>query len=144
MTLETMPPDRSRLGMRWSSVGFLALALAGTLAMLALLSPALRSPGFVDRVAIHNPHPWHARVEVSDPERQGWVALGTVRRGRTETFHDVVDQGGTWVFRFSYGGHDGGELVVERIRLQQANWTVTVVEEFAERMRRAGVGESAG
>jgi hypothetical protein len=54
----------------------------------------------------------------------------------------VIDQGEQWVFRFTYGGVDGGELVVPRTELEASGWKVTVPQQFAERMRAAGVGPS--
>ncbi len=143
MNIETVPPHRSVPTTRWS-VGLLALGAVAVLGVLVLVSPTLRSPAFVERVRVHNPHPWNAEVEVSDRHRSGWLPLGTVARGKTGTFEGVIDQGDTWVVRFTYGGHDGAELVAERTELERANWTITVPDSFAQHMKEAGVGESAG
>jgi hypothetical protein len=56
---------------------------------------------------------------------------------------EVADQGREWVFRFSYGGVDAGELVLSRDRLARDGWNITVPSAVAERLRDAGVQESA-
>jgi hypothetical protein len=120
----------------------LALAGAAVLATLAFLLPASRTPSYVDEVTVANPHQWDVGVEVSGAERDGWLGMGTVDRTASHGFQQVIDQGQQWVFRFSYAGVDGGELVVPRSELEASGWKVTVPEQFAERMRAAGVGPS--
>ena len=119
----------------------LVAAMAAAFAMLVVV-PATRSPSFVDHVTVVNPHPWNVEVAVTGEGRDGVVGLTSVGRGQTRTVEDVLDQGRTWTFTFSYGGVDGGELVISRAELERARWTVTVPEEFAARMRAAGMGPS--
>ena len=120
------------------------VVIAAVVAALALLvvAPAIRAPAFVDRVTVVNPHPWRVEVDVTGSQRAGVVGLVSMGRERTQILEDVMDQGPSWVFRFSYGGVDGGALVVSRAALEQARWTITVPEEFAARMREAGMGPS--
>ncbi len=119
----------------------LIAVLAAAFALLVVV-PATRPPSFVDRVTVVNPHPWSVEVAVTGEERDGVVGMASVGRERTKTVEDVLDQGRTWIFRFSYGGVDGGELVVSRSELERARWTVAVPEDFAARMRAAGMGTS--
>lgn len=123
----------------------LGLFAAGVGLVLALgvLFLAMEAPQHVERVTIHNPHEWSAGVEASNERRQGWVGIGVVNKNEAHAFEEVLDQGRTWVFRFSYGGVDGGELTVSRADLQRSGWKVTVPDEFATRMREAGLGPSA-
>ena len=79
---------------------------------------------------------------MTDGQRDGLIGLATVGRERTRAVEEVIDQGPSWIFRFSYGGVDGGELAMSRAELERARWTITVPEEFAARMRAAGLGPS--
>jgi hypothetical protein len=109
---------------------------------MSLVFAASRLPSYVDNVTVANPHQWDVGVEVAGAERDGWLGLGSVDRTASHEFQQVIDQGQQWVFRFSYAGVDGGELVVPRSELEASGWKVTVPEQFAERMRAAGVGPS--
>lgn len=130
-------PPRSR-----GEILTVVLAAAGGIAILILLLPALRLPAFVDAVTISNPHQWNAEVDADGPDRSRWIGLGTVPREGSITIHGVIDQGTEWVFRFAYGGSDGGELVVSRVELERNGWKITIPDDFAQRMRAAGIGPS--
>ena len=82
-------------------------------------------------------------MEVSGAERDSWIELGSFGRERSRTVEELVDQGRQWVFRFSYAGVEGGELVVSRDRLVGDGWRITVPPEVTERLRAAGLAESA-
>jgi hypothetical protein len=128
---------------RRSDILGLLAAGVGLVAALGVLFLAMDAPPHVERVTINNPHEWSAAVEVSDERQQGWVGLGIVNKGVTHPFEEVLDQGRTWVFRFSYAGVDGGELRVSRADLQRSGWKIAVPDEFATRMREAGLEPSA-
>ena len=125
----------------WS---LLSVAMAGTavVAVLALVSSGSRLPSYVDDITVVTPHQWDVVVDVTGTEREGWLVMGTVDRGSSHAFEHVIDQGQQWVFRFSYGGVDGGELVLPRTELETGGWKVSVPEQFAERMRAAGMSPS--
>ena len=118
------------------------IAVLTTVFALLVVLPATRSPAFIDRVTVVNPQPWSVEVDVTGEERDGVVGIASVGREQSQTVEEVLDQGRSWVFRFSYGGADGGELVIARAQLERAGWKVTVPEEFAARMRAAGMGPS--
>ncbi|MDQ3569191.1 MAG: hypothetical protein M3396_00910 [Actinomycetota bacterium] len=118
-----------------------ALVLVG---VVAVLVPATKTAGHVASITITNPHRWPAGVEAAAENRQGWVGIGAVDASGTRAFEEVLDQGRVWVFRFSYAGVDGGELVVSRAELEGSQWKVTVPDEFANRLGAAGLGPSAG
>lgn len=120
----------------------LAIAAVVVVAIVALLLPGSRLPSYVDDITVVNPHQWDAGLEVTGTERDGWLGMGTVDRNASRRFEQVIDQGEQWVFRFGYAGVDGGELVVPRAELETSGWKVTVPQQFAERMRAAGVGPS--
>ena len=118
-----------------------AALIAAAVAVLALVvvMPATRLPSFVDGVTIVNPHPWIVNVDVTRGGRDGTVGVGAVGAERTQNVSAVIDQGETWIFKVTYGGADAGELVVSRAELEEAGWRVTVPDEFAARMRAAGM-----
>jgi len=120
----------------------LAIAAVVVVAIVALLLPGSRLPSYVDAITVVNPHQWDAEAEATGTERDGWLGMGMVDRNASRRFEQVIDQGEQWVFRFTYGGVDGGELVVPRTELEASGWKVTVPQQFAERMRAAGVGPS--
>jgi hypothetical protein len=101
-----------------------------------------RTPGFIDRVTIENPDVHNLEVEVGDAARDRWLGLGTATREGSRTFQSVIDQGDTWVFRFRYGGVDGGEVVMSREDLQANRWHVRVPEKVGVRLTQAGLEPS--
>jgi hypothetical protein len=107
----------------------------------ALMAPALRTPADVDEITIDNPHSWSVEITVTDRDRDGWVGIGGAGREREQTFQNVLDQGDTWTFRFAYAG-EYAETRLSRSQLERDNWHVTVPEEFATRLRSAGVLET--
>ncbi len=93
---------------------------------------------FVERVAIVNETVYDASVAVSGDEG-GWLGLTTVTAQDTREVREVIDQGETWTFRFSYGRHDPVELRVSRDELADSDWVVEVPVEFEENLRDEGV-----
>lgn len=108
---------------------------------IAGVTRGLRVPTYVEQVTVDNPHLWQANVDVTGRDGAGWVGLGTVERESRSTFHDVVDQGDTWVFTFGYAGQDA-EVRVSRSELERADWQITVPDQLAEQLRTAGVPET--
>ncbi len=119
------------------SIAVLVIGAAAVAAVSALLLSSLRTPSRVAELTIENPHEWNVRVDVTESARNGWLGVGDLDRRSTQTFYDVIDQGEQWVFRFAYGGVGGGEVVVDRARLEQDGWKLAVPQDFAERMRQA-------
>lgn len=118
-------------------------AIAALVAVYVLLFQTLRMPQVVPRLSIVNPHDWRANVEVAGAGNAGWMPLLGVDRQGIRDLQQVYDHGTTWRFRFTYGNVDGGELRMTRAELAAANWRVQVPEQFAQRMRQAGIAPSA-
>jgi hypothetical protein len=95
------------------------------------------------QVTLDNPSPYNVNVQVAGAQRDGWLDLGSFAREARRTVEEVADQGSQWVFHFSYGGVDAGELVISRERLADERWTITVPAGVPERLREAGLQESA-
>lgn len=106
-----------------------------------LVGDALQTPGHVEVLRVDNPHDWAVNVQVSDAARSDWVGLGDVDRGDAHTFEEVLDQGDTWVVRFAYAGNHA-DLELTRTDLDRSDWQITVPDEIATTLRRAGVPET--
>jgi hypothetical protein len=110
--LDDRPPVRAR---RYTLPAIVAIVLV--VAGAFLLGRSVEPAHFVDRVTVVNGTAFSVDVDVADGDST--VSLGTAPAGETEAFHDVVDQGSTWVFRFRYAGLAGGELHLTRAELER-------------------------
>jgi hypothetical protein len=114
-------------------------ALVGLPALLlALVCAGCSSEAFVDEVVIDNPTDFAANVGVTGGERDGWLDLGTAESHSERTVEQVIDQGSTWIFRFSYSGYEE-EVELSRDGLERSGWRVQVPESFATALRDRGV-----
>ena len=134
-----LPPARPRP--RHVLAGVLAAALVAAVAVVA--AAALRDPANVVHLSIQNGTDYQVNVEVKGAGDNAWLDLGDVGRGRTTTLEQIADQGAQWVFRFSYGGVDAGELTVSRADLARARWTLVVPPTVGTRLHDAGLRPSA-
>jgi hypothetical protein len=132
-TLTRVPRSRPAVG---RIVAYLGIALAG-IAMIALLSWIVRGPAFVERVTIANPTRYDFNVDVaaSDGRR---LDLAYVEAGGSVAVRDVIEQGDTWTFRFSYGGTEAGSVSVDRARLERGDWIVEIPPRVEMRLDAAG------
>jgi len=121
-------------------VGVVATVLFAVL--IAAVAWALRSPTFTDQVEVVNDTPYSVNVDVHG--ERGRIGLGAVPAGETMAISDVLDQGSTWTFEFSYGAvEDAGELQVTRDDLEANNWTIEIPSDVTDRLERAGIAPSA-
>ena len=95
------------------------------------------------RIKVESPLPFLVNVDVAGAERDRWLDLASIDRGRTRIVEEVLDQGDEWVFRFPYGGVQAGEVVIGRNELAREGWRITVPTAVADRLREAGLSESA-
>jgi hypothetical protein len=129
---------------RLATLGRLLVVAATAAVVFPMVSRlALSDDRSFRRLTVENRSPFIVNVEVTDADRNGWLDVGSFRRERARTVEELADQGRQWVFRFSYGGVDGGELVVGRERLAKDGWRITVPPEVSGRLRVAGLAESA-
>jgi hypothetical protein len=107
-------------------------------ALLVASLPLLDEPNHVSRLTVANPSEYALDVAVTSGGRHGWLALSGVPVGATREFHDVFDQGDTWVFSFRAQGRDGGELSISRTDLEARSWNITVPAQVLDHLRAAG------
>jgi hypothetical protein len=111
----------------------------GLSVLLAMVLCAACSGGsFVDRIVIDNPTAFTANVDVVGAERDGWLGLTTVDAHTDSSVEDVYDQGGTWIFRFTYASYSE-ELTLSRLELVRRDWRVEVPASFEAALRDRGV-----
>jgi hypothetical protein len=140
-SIETQP--RPVLNGRRGTVLGLVLGLALVVGVVVELAPRVAVPAHVARVRVVNPTVYHLNVEVAEAPGGAWVDLTTVTRESTATVEQVLDQGGQWLFRFSYGGVDAGTVRVGRSALESAGWTVRAPDTADDRLSAAGLFPSA-
>ncbi len=125
----------------------IAIVLIGFAVVIGVAFPVARAAvgesASFQRLTVHNPTPYLINIDVTGAQRDGWLDVGSFGRERNWSVEELADQGRQWVFRFSYGGVAGGELVIRRDQLARDGWKVTVPREVRERLRAAGLPESA-
>ena len=121
---------------RARTAGFAVAAVVAV--MLVAVPRFLDSPHMVDRLTVENPTGYDISIDATDHRRRAWVGLGTVHRGTTSTFEEILDQGEVWIFRFSAQGEDGGELQVSRQQLEGDGWRMRVPAEVGEQLEVDG------
>lgn len=104
----------------------------------ALFAPACSDVRFVDRIEVVNETDYPANVDVRG-RSGGWVDLTTVGAGEVREVEEVIDQGGSWTFRFSYGGRAAVESTFSRSALAGADWRVEVPADLEQSLRNEGV-----
>jgi hypothetical protein len=119
------------------------LSLAIALLVGLRLAPALEVGPFIPRLTVDNPTPFAVNLQVAGPPGQGSSDVGTVGRETQDVVEQVLDAGDRWVFRFSYGGVDAGEVELSRAVLRAAGWRLSVPPEVAGRLAAAGLTPSA-
>jgi hypothetical protein len=108
-----------------------------SVAVISLLSWVVRGPAFVDQMTITNPTAFDVDVDVAGTDRRR-LNLAYVDSGGSVVVRDVIDQGDTWIFRFSYGGTHAGSLRVDRARLARDGWRVEIPARVEMRLDAAG------
>lgn len=107
-------------------------------AATTLLASCSGPPPTVERITIANPTGYDLDLQVSDPDREGWLPAGIAEAGAQQISEEVIDQGEIWVFRFLHWGDPVGELEITRSELERNGWRLEVPEEVAERLRQMG------
>jgi hypothetical protein len=120
-------------------INLVGVVLAIVLAAAAVpLMGLLEGPSFVDRLSVENPTRYDIGIDVTDADRDGWMAIGTARRATSSTFEEIIDQGDVWIFRFRAQGEDGGELRVTRQELEGDGWKLTIPESVGDDLQAKG------
>jgi hypothetical protein len=103
----------------------------------------MRLPTYVSRLSVTNPTLYGVEVDVTSATRDGWLGLGGFPPETTRVANEVLDQGGNWIFRFSYGGQEIGQMALSRTELKRTSWRLTIPPELGDRLAAAGLQKSA-
>ena len=109
-----------------------------TLVLGGLLLFACDGVSFVERVVLVNEVDYPANVDVRGDDG-GWLGLSTVPAHQTREIKQLIDQGDTWTFRFSYGKHESVVMEIAREELMDAGWRVEVPDELERILHDEGV-----
>lgn len=118
-------------------------AIAVVLVVAAALVPSMRLPTYVSRITVANPTVYGVEIDARPDNATTWLALGGFARDSTRNAYEVIDEGRTWVFRFSYGGEEAGTLTEARSKLEHDHWRMTVPQDVADRLGAMGFAASA-
>mgnify|MGYP001793980745 CR=1 FL=1 len=90
-------PRSSRLTS--AATGLMVIAIASAV-ILAFARLGITDTVTYRTLTVENPTPYIINVEVTSAKRDGWFDVGTVPRGRHQTFQCLADPGAEWLFRF--------------------------------------------
>jgi hypothetical protein len=136
--IRTITPRRSSLPPWLGWVALAAIIVVSGYAGTRLL----QGPDVVRRVTIVNPSKYAVEVEIAGAHRDGWTVLGSTPPGSSSTDDDVVDQGGTWVFRVHAQGVSGGDFALSRAALARSHWRVTIPSAVIDELAAQSISAS--
>jgi hypothetical protein len=102
--------------------------------VLATATVIVREPTRVRHLDIVNRGDAAIGVTVHSVDDPGVQLLGTIEPASTHSLRDVLDQGSTWVFSFSYAGAGLGSARVTRDALARDNWRLVIPDAVFARM----------
>jgi len=129
------PPTERRPVAEWIALLVVIGLLVATMVLL------VRGPDFVHHVSVTNHSNLQIDVDVTGGQRDGWLAVAIARPNGSVTTREVVDEGDTWIFRFHSGGHNGGELRVNRGDLARAGFRIVIPERVTDRLEQVNAGD---
>ena len=69
----------------------------------------------MDRITIVNPTEYDVDVDVTGPDRDGWLPVAIVGARSEKVAQGVIDQGDLWIFRFVHWGDPVDERSYEEV-----------------------------
>ena len=99
---------------------------------------------YVERVVLVNPTDYQVLVDVKGAADSSWQGLGIAKRQSETLVQEVIDQGDTWIFRFSYVGEAAGEDRISRSSLMRERWRYQIPERIGELLKEKGYAPSVG
>lgn len=99
---------------------------------------------FIERIVIVNSTDYNVVVDVTGADDDAWLGLGIAHRNTETAKEQVIDQGETWIFRFSYAGEDLGEERISRSDLVRNKWRYQIPERVGQTLKEKGYAPSIG
>jgi hypothetical protein len=117
----------------------IVLAIASVLVAGIVL---LDGPSRVDHLTINNPTDYDLTIQLSPGPDRAWLPFAVIGLRSTREFHDVLDQGDSWEFRFRAQGRDGGAVTVSRAQLEADGWQLSVPADIVTQLQLLGAPRS--
>lgn len=114
----------------------IALGAIVAAAVLWLVLGLTRTPTTVSRLTVVNPSSLAVEIDVSPASNAATLGLGPLTAGTSHTFHDVLDQGSTWIVDVSWARGRHAQLVVDREELARSDWTIQLPAELGDQVAR--------
>jgi len=108
----------------------------------ALIIPRLGLPPKVPPLTIDNPTRYTVLIEASNGSDPGWSPVAIVHAGHTDTETDLIDEGPSWLLRFTSQGIELTGYHVSRADLAAHGWRYTVPSDVAHRLEAQGAPPS--
>jgi hypothetical protein len=112
--------------------------------LLMLLLSACDNVSHVERVVLVNPTEYDLLVDARGADEASWLGLGIANRNAETVVQEVIDQGETWVFRFSYVGEELGDERIARSDLVRNRWRFEIPERYGQILKDKGYAPSIG
>lgn len=114
----------------------LVIVVAGVLALLSVTLLDHR-PERLDHLTVANDTDYELFIQVQGAE-PGWLPLAVVSPHRTIRLDRPVDQGPTWLVRFTGQGRTADDLEITRDALRDLDWRLEVPESVGAELRAQG------
>ncbi|HXY94521.1 MAG TPA: hypothetical protein VEP49_18730 [Acidimicrobiia bacterium] len=134
LLIEPAPAHVRRVGDMARIAGIVILVVV----LIAIGMVLVRGPDFVARVTVVNTSPYDLDIDVTTGARDGWLPLSVATANTTTSTQEVVDQGDTWIIRFSHEGSTIDEVTTSRAELARNHWRITVPDKVTQQLRAVG------
>jgi hypothetical protein len=112
--------------------------------LLMLLLGSCDNVSYVEQIVLVNPTDYNLLVDVRSADESSWLELGIANRKGETIRHEVIDQGETWVFRFSYVDEELPEERISRSSLVRNRWRYEIPERYDQILKDKGYAPSVG
>jgi hypothetical protein len=120
-----------------------AVAIVIAIASVLLIGIVLMGgPARVDHITITNPTDYDLSIQLASDANGSSLPFAVIGQRSTREFHDVLDQGDSWLFRFRAQGQDAGDVTITRSQLASAGWQLTVPGTVLAQLQQLGVPAS--
>jgi hypothetical protein len=117
------------------------VAVVVGLAAVVVMVLVLRGPSRFGDLDVNNSSEYAVLVELSAPDDDGWISIGSLEPYSSATFHDIIDPGPVWVVRFGAQGHHD-VVTMPRPDRGSGNEGIDVPAGTIDRLRAAGAPPS--
>jgi hypothetical protein len=118
-----------------------ALIVLSGFALVAVAVFASQRPSRFGDLRIRNQSEYNVQLEVSAPNKEEWLPIGSLEPYSSRTTADILDSGPRWVVRFRTQGQSI-DIAMTRPPQSGGNGSITVPSEAIDYFRSAGLRPS--